>query len=51
MQNITRRIETQVLEDLQEKMVLIAGPRQCGKTTLAESIIKNLKGSYYNWIL
>jgi len=49
MQNITRRIETQVLEDLQEKMVLIAGPRQCGKTTLAESIIKNLKGSYYNW--
>mgnify|MGYP006172271285 CR=1 FL=1 len=27
------------LEDLEEKMVLLSGPRQCGKTTLAKVIL------------
>lgn len=35
-------------EDLQNKMVLLAGPRQCGKTTLAKSLL-NSHGEYLNW--
>lgn len=35
-------------EDLQEKMVLVSGPRQVGKTTLAKTIAGS-KGTYYNW--
>ena len=31
------------------KMVLLAGPRQCGKTTLAKAWLKENKGSYLNW--
>lgn len=30
-------------------MVLLAGPRQCGKTSLAKELIKKLGGSYYSW--
>jgi predicted AAA+ superfamily ATPase len=37
-------------EDLQKKMVLLAGPRQCGKTTLAKSLL-NSRGEYLNWDL
>lgn len=46
-----RRLETVILEDLQRKMVMIAGPRQCGKTTLAKKIAINWERpwSYYNW--
>ena len=35
-------------EDLQKKMVLLAGPRQCGKTTLAKSLLDD-RGAYLNW--
>src|SRR5260370_437765 len=35
-------------EDLQKKMVLLAGPRQCGKTTLAKSLLDDC-GAYLNW--
>ena len=35
-------------EDLQKKMVLLAGPRQCGKTTLAKSLLDR-RGEYLNW--
>ena len=35
-------------EDLQKKMVLLAGPRQSGKTTLAKSILDR-HGEYLNW--
>jgi predicted AAA+ superfamily ATPase len=35
MSYIKRFIEDDVLEDLKDKMVLISGPRQAGKTTLA----------------
>jgi predicted AAA+ superfamily ATPase len=34
--------------DLQKKMVLLAGPRQCGKTTLAKSLLDE-NGQYLNW--
>jgi predicted AAA+ superfamily ATPase len=34
--------------DLGKKMVLLAGPRQCGKTTLAKSLLDE-GGVYLNW--
>jgi len=40
--------------DLQKKMVFIGGPRQVGKTTLAQSFLENfIEGDpgYYNWDL
>ncbi len=36
-----------ILHDLQKKMVLLAGPRQAGKTTLAHSVAKEFKSSVY----
>ncbi len=30
-------------------MVLLVGPRQCGKTTLARAFLDETKGAYYNW--
>lgn len=46
MKNSTRYSEKQIQEDLKSKMVLLAGPRQVGKTTLA----KQIPNSYYmNW--
>jgi predicted AAA+ superfamily ATPase len=33
---LRRYLEDQIGEDLAEKMVLLAGPRQVGKTTLLE---------------
>lgn len=36
-----------ILRDLQKKMVLIAGPRQAGKTTLSQSIAKEFSSSVY----
>jgi predicted AAA+ superfamily ATPase len=36
-----------ILKDLQKKMVLLAGPRQAGKTTLAKSIAQEFKSSTY----
>ncbi|MGQ0505206.1 MAG: ATP-binding protein [Myxococcaceae bacterium] len=35
--------------DLEKKMVLVAGARQCGKTTLARSVLATHEGAYYNW--
>ena len=36
--------------DLRKKMVFLAGPRQVGKTTLANHILKETPhGLYYNW--
>lgn len=37
--------------DLRKKMVFIGGPRQCGKTTLAQSLLKDHAGRYFNWDL
>ena len=36
--------------DLGNKMVLLAGPRQCGKTTLARSLLDE-SGQYFSWDL
>lgn len=46
-----RQIEEIICKDLDKKMVLLAGPRQCGKTTLAKDIAKKLaiSSSYYSW--
>jgi len=30
-------------------MVLLVGPRQCGKTTLARMFLQETRGAYYNW--
>lgn len=43
-----RYLRTQILSDLKEKMVFLAGPRQVGKTTLALSLPNAEKG-YLNW--
>ena len=42
-----RYLKHQIVHDLKEKMVFLAGPRQVGKTTLAKSIEKNPQ--YLNW--
>lgn len=42
-----RYLYEQVKKDLARKMVFLSGPRQVGKTTLAQSIDKNC--SYLNW--
>jgi len=49
---IKRYLEKTISEDLKEKMVFIAGPRQVGKTTLAGEIGKTLfpgRYLYLNW--
>ena len=40
-----------ILEDLQEKMVFVGGPRQIGKTTFAGQLVaQNFKSpAYFNW--
>lgn len=43
-----RYLKKQVLNDLEKKMVLVAGPRQVGKTTLAQSLILS-QDRYLNW--
>lgn len=45
-----RYLEKYLTKDLSKKMVFVSGPRQCGKTTLAQSILKTKKnGVYLNW--
>ena len=36
-----------ILEDLEKKMVLLVGPRQCGKTWLAKDIARSFSKSVY----
>jgi predicted AAA+ superfamily ATPase len=43
-----RYLTKPLLRDLKRKMVLLAGPRQCGKTTLARSLLDD-RGEYLNW--
>jgi predicted AAA+ superfamily ATPase len=43
-----RYLVPRLREDLQKKMVLLAGPRQSGKTTLAKSLLDR-RGEYLNW--
>lgn len=46
-----RYLSPYIVEDLKNKMVFIGGPRQVGKTTLAEDIIQNNFESFegFNW--
>ena len=45
-----RYLETDILEDLNKKMVFLGGPRQVGKTTLARQLLESGgAGSYFNW--
>lgn len=45
-----RYLEPHILQDLSKKMVFLTGPRQCGKTTLSQSILNKFKdGLYLNW--
>ena len=46
---LARRIERPLAEDLKTKMVLLSGPRQCGKTTLARARVAAEGGRYYSW--
>lgn len=43
-----RYLQKNLIADLKEKMVLLAGPRQCGKTTYSKSLLDK-KGVYLNW--
>lgn len=49
---LKRYLEPMIIQDLKEKMVFLGGPRQVGKTTLAQSLIKNYYDghpAYLNW--
>jgi hypothetical protein len=47
---IPRYLEGPIREDLTSKMVLMAGPRQVGKTTLAQQLLTEWPhGLYLNW--
>jgi uncharacterized protein len=43
-----RYLSARIQQDLLKKMVLLAGPRQSGKTTLAKSLL-GVRGEYLNW--
>ena len=47
-----RYLEDVILEDLEEKMVFLGGPRQVGKTTLALNLLKGASENhpaYLSW--
>jgi hypothetical protein len=46
---IERRIARVLSADLRRKMVLLSGPRQCGKTTLVQALAAEGGGAYYSW--
>jgi len=47
---LKRYLQEPVIEDLKEKMVFVAGPRQVGKTTLAKQILDTAgAGEYFSW--
>lgn len=48
MKILKRYLYGQITKDLKKKMVLLGGPRQVGKTTLAKRILGQEKG-YLNW--
>lgn len=46
--NFTRNISAAISKDINDKMVLIGGPRQVGKTTLARQFI-SANEQYFSW--
>jgi predicted AAA+ superfamily ATPase len=52
MSTLLRYLKEPVLQDLNEKMVFLGGPRQVGKTTFAKSLLGKSAQShsaYFNW--
>lgn len=53
MKKIARYLEKSIRDDLDRKMVFLAGPRQCGKTTLAKKLLQieapDDPTRYLNW--
>jgi predicted AAA+ superfamily ATPase len=52
MSTLQRTLKVHVIKDLEEKMVFLGGPRQVGKTTFSQTLIKNYKDdhpAYLNW--
>ena len=47
----TRYNSEKIADDLTRKMVFLGGPRQVGKTTLAEDLLENSspQGVLFNW--
>ena len=45
--SLQRSIQTKIKHDLERKIIILAGPRQCGKTTLAKSL--SSKSDYLNF--
>jgi predicted AAA+ superfamily ATPase len=49
---LTRYLSPYIVDDLKQKMVFLGGPRQVGKTTLAQTLIRNYVDNhpaYLNW--
>lgn len=47
---VPRHLRAAVEEDLRsKKMAFVAGPRQCGKTTLARQVLQRWTGDYYSF--
>jgi predicted AAA+ superfamily ATPase len=49
---LTRYLAESITDDLKEKMVFLGGPRQVGKTSLAQALLKNYQDghpAYLNW--
>lgn len=44
-----RSILPYIENDLDEKFVFLAGPRQVGKTTVSKTVLNKIGGKYYNW--
>jgi hypothetical protein len=52
MSTLQRYLKTWVLQDLKDKIVFIGGPRQVGKTTFAQSLLKDFRHGHpacLNW--
>ena len=49
MAAIERYLSAQVRKDLHRKMVFVGGPRQVGKTTLAQRLLGRSTRGYLNW--
>ncbi len=48
MDRYVRYLFSQLKKDLKKKMILLAGPRQVGKTTFARSLLTR-RSTYFNW--